>query len=355
MRMRRVTETAPLRCEPFAGTLDEWGEVLERFPDREIFQTPAWIRFLAESQGGEPVCLVLKSGDETVGYFAGLIIRRLGLKILGSPFIGWTTERMGVRLLPGVSHRAAVVAVARYAFKNLGCIHFELSDRNISPNEIAGLGFQRALYETYVVDLTPDEDQLFHNMNGSARRYCNRKGPKRGVTVEEARDEEFADDYYAQLCDVFAKQSLVPTYGVDRVRLLVRHLLPTGNLLCLRARDADGRCIATGIFMGMNRYAYFWGNASWRQHQRLRPNEPLHWHAMCYWKRKGMQSYDMCGGGLYKLKYGGQLVQGYRLWKPRYAWIGWARRLAEKGYYSYRRVAGLGRGQRNDVSAGEDV
>ena len=100
--MRPVARSSPLYCEPFAGTLDDWGEVLAGFPDREVFQTPEWIRFLAESQGAEPVILTLKAGVTAVGYFTGLIVPKAGMKILGSPFVGWTTPRMGIRLFPNV-------------------------------------------------------------------------------------------------------------------------------------------------------------------------------------------------------------------------------------------------------------
>jgi hypothetical protein len=341
MTTQLLTGSELLRCERFGGTLDDWGEAISRFPDLELFQTPAWIRFLAESQRASPVLLVLKDGAKTVGYFAGLIVRKAGLRILGSPFIGWTTERMGIRLLPGVSKRAAVEAVMRYAFKELKCVHFELFDLNISRDDVAGLGFQHGIYRTSIVDLTPDEDAIYSAMSSKSCRYCIRKAEKLGVVIEEAYDEGFADDYYAQLCDVFAKQSLIPTYGKRRVQLLIRHLLPTGNLLLLRAREPQGRCIATGIFLGMNQYAYFWGNASWRQDQHLCPNEAIHWHAMRYWKRKGVHFYDFCGGGLYKRKYGGRQIESYHLWKNKYPWIGWARSLAERGYHFYRRIAAL--------------
>jgi len=102
-------------------------------------------------------------------------------------------------------------------------------------------------------------------------RYCIRKAAKLGLIIEEARDEHFADEYYRQLCDVFAKQSLVPTYNKERIQALIRHLLPTGNLLLLRAREPNGRCIATSIFMGMHEFAYFWGNASVASRPALLP------------------------------------------------------------------------------------
>ena len=278
-----------LYCEPFAGTLDDWGQVLAGFPDREVFQTPAWIRFVAESQGAEPVILTIKDGASAVGYFAGLIIRKAGLRILGSPFVGWTTTRMGIRLLPSVSKRAAVKAVMEYAFEHLRCVHFEINDLNIPLHELAGLGFRRKIELSYLIDLAQDEKAIYSRMSSTACRYRIRKAEKMGVILEEANDEGFVDDYFAQLCDVFAKQSLVPTYDKERIRLLIRHLMPTGNLLLLRAREPQGRCIATSIFVGMHQFAHFWGNASWRQDQHFCPNEALQWYSIKYWKQRGVR------------------------------------------------------------------
>ena len=96
----------------------------------------------------------------------------------------------------------------------------------------------------------------------------------------------------------------VPTYGVDRVRELIRCLDPDDSILLLRARAEDGTSIATGIFPGANGVAYFWGGASWREHQHLRPNEAIFWHAMRHWKAQGATSLDMGGGGDYKRRYG---------------------------------------------------
>lgn len=339
--MKSACQATEIRCEPFQGTLDAWDGVLQAFPDHEIFQTSAWIRFLAESQGGEPVLAVLKSRNEIVGYFAGLVVRKLGVRILGSPFIGWTTERMGLRLRPDVSRRPAIKALLDYAFCELGCLHMEFADPQINQGDVVGLGFRTSVFKGSLVDLTLDEDQLYHSFKSSSCRYCIRKGTKLGVVVEEANDDGFADDYYEQLKDVFAKQSLVPTYGKARVQSLIRHLMPTGNLLLLRAREPQGRCIATGIFLGMNRIAYFWGNASWRQDQHFCPNELLQWHSMRHWKNRGMERYDFCGGGEYKKKYGGELFERLLFRKSKYRWLILARELARRSYAVYQHLAGL--------------
>jgi hypothetical protein len=140
---------------------------------------------------------------------------------------------------------------------------------------------------------------------------------------------------------VFAKQSLVPSYDVARVRELIRHVQPSGNLLLLRARDHEGNCIATGIFPALNRAAYFWGGASWREHQNLRPNEPLMWYAMRYWKARGIEWLDLGGGAAYKRKYGTVEVPVPFFRISRFRVISSARRLAKRGFRL--RQAALGR------------
>jgi|SRR5208283_3136380 len=283
----------------------DWGRVLSTFPDAVVFQTPAWISFIAETQNAQPVLAALKEGSDTLGYFSGLTIQKLGLKILGSPFRGWSSPYMGFNLQPSVPRHVAAAALADFAFKELRCVHFEVVDSHITLEDIAGLGFAHEMHPTMQIDLTQSEDDLFKNMTKSCR-WTVRKAEKNGVVIEEAQDAEFAQDYASQLEDVFAKQHLVPHFDVDRVRALIKHVHPTGMLLLLRARDPEGRCIATGLYPGMNQTAYYWGGASWREYQKLYPNELLHWYAIRYWKRRGLTTYNMVGNMEFKQKFGGR-------------------------------------------------
>ncbi len=278
---------------------------LAEFSDRTVWQTREWVAFVAETQGATPLLAELREDGQAVGYFTGLTFSRFGVRVLGSSFPGWTTPYMGFNLAPGVSRRAALAAVERLAWDDLKCLHMEISDPNLAAEDGESLGFAWNIYETYRTDLTKTEDELFKSMESACRR-CIRKAEKSGVVIEEAAqgDLSFADEYYEQLKDVFAKQRLTPTYSVERVRALIRHLHPTGRLLLLRARDPQGRCIATGIYPGYRRMAQFWGNASFRDAQILRPNQYLHWHALRSWKQRGAEVYDWGGGHSYKEKYG---------------------------------------------------
>ena len=193
--------------------------------------------------------------------------------------------------------------IALNAGWDIELLHLELKDRVMRADELDGLGFEMTPTVAFEMDLTADEDTLFDRMKSSCRRAI-RKSVKEGVVLEEASGVDFADEYYAQLVEVFAKQSLRPTYNVSVVRELIQALEPTGRLLLVRARAPDGRPIATGITVAHNDLAYMWGAASWRSGQIHRPNEAILWYEARYWKERGMTVFDLGGGGEYKRKFG---------------------------------------------------
>jgi lipid II:glycine glycyltransferase (peptidoglycan interpeptide bridge formation enzyme) len=300
-------------------TLDPagWGRTLSTFSDANVFQSPAWLAFLAETQNAEPILAVLKEGNETLGYFTGLIIKKFGLKILGSPFRGWSTPYMGFNLRPEVPRQLAAEALKPFAFGELGCIHFEVVDLGMRSEMIGGLDLIHEPRTTLEVDLMQSEDALFGNMTSSCRRNI-RKAEKNGVVIEEARDMAFADEYADQFKDVFDKQGMVPFYGAERMRALIKHLLPTGTMVMFRARDSQGRCIATGAYPALGQIAFYWGGASWREHQKLCPNELLQWSAMKYWKQRGMKIYNLVGAMEFKQRFGGHPVPVIMVGKSKY-------------------------------------
>jgi len=276
---------------------------VEATSPRNVFQTREWLEFVARTQDAEPVVARVLDDGDCVGHFTGLVVRHFGVPILGSPFQGWMTGPMGFDLDSRVDRREAVEALVRFAFKDLGCLHVEVLDRHATFSELAGIGARLAEFHTFELDLRPPEDALLAGMSSACRRAL-RKGIREGVQVEEAHGVEYADEYYAELQDVFAKQGRRPPYDAERVRELIRCLEPTGHLLLLRAREPGGTPIATGIFPVHDDFAYLWGSASWRSHQILRPNEALLWSAIRRIKERGVPLLDMGGGGDFKRKFG---------------------------------------------------
>jgi len=342
-----------MKCSPVNLADVNW-EFLDSFADRTVFQTRQWLNFIAQTQRATPLIAELTQQGRVVGYFSGLTFSRFGVKILGSSFPGWTTPYIGFNLLPEVSRAEALAAVEKMAWDTLKCLHMEVSDPYFTIEDGQQLGFACEFHSSYRTDLTQSEEQLFQNMDSACRR-CIRKAEKSGVTIEEADDPRFADDYYDQLKDVFAKQGLVPSYKVDRVRALIVHLAGTGRVLLLRARDPKGNCIATGIFPGFNKIAEFWGNASYRSSQILRPNEAIQWYVMRYWKRRGVELYDWGGGRAYKEKYGCTVFRVPRFVKSRYQFVSNLRNEVRNMMSRKQRVLGwLRAGQRHEAASREE-
>jgi Acetyltransferase (GNAT) domain len=227
------------------------------------------------------------------------------VRILGSPFQGWMTGPMGFSLDPDVPRPEAMHSLVRFAFRELGCLHVELMDRDTGFEELSGLRARLVRFPTYEMDLTQDEEAIFGSMSSACRRAI-RKGEKMGLRVEEAHGVEFADEYYDQLLAVFERQGhgRKPPYSRERVREMIRCVEPSGNLLMLRAVTPEGERIATAIFPARQDFAYFWGGASWPSHLILRPNEAIFWHAIRHFRERGVRMLDLGGGGDYKRKYG---------------------------------------------------
>jgi hypothetical protein len=319
-----------MEFEPVPYSKVDW-QRLDAFPDRTVFQIKPWLDFVSATQNAKPVVARLAHRGDVCGYFTGLVTRRFGAAILGSPFRGWTTSYMGFNLAPGVNGEAALEALERFAFRQLGCVHVELMDRCITPAAALACGYKVNTFSGFEVDLRRSEEEIFAAFSATTRNYA-RKALQNGLYVDESLDEHFADQYYEQLRSAFSKHDLVPTFGIERVRALIHHVFPSGQLLLLRVRTQTGECIATGIFPAFNDMMYFWGGASARAHQHLRPNELLQWAAIRYWKARGVGKYDMGGGGSYKRKFGGSPIQVPWIHKSKYPIVGWCRDRARTAF-----------------------
>lgn len=320
---------------PLEGGPSDW-ESVDALPDRLVYQSREWLDFLGVTQGARPVLAELLENDRLLGYFTGALVRKYGVPILGSPFRGWSSGPMGFTFVEEVDPADVLHALAEYAFGTLGCWHLELLDTDFGPMDPYGLGYQAKPHLTYQIDLERSEDEIFAGASSPCRRAI-RKSERSGVRVEEAHDLGFADDYHAQLQEVFARQGAEPPYGPERVRQLIRALEPTGpRVLLLRALSGEGECIATGIFPGMNQLAFFWGGASRRAHSSVRPNEAVTWYAARWWKARGATRLDLGGGGEnegfrdYKLKFGPETVTVPALRRSRFGAVRHARDMAER-------------------------
>jgi CelD/BcsL family acetyltransferase involved in cellulose biosynthesis len=295
---------------------------LSDFDGANIFHTLPWINFIADAKKAEPIIAAIQSDNQVQGYFMGFITEKYGFRILGSPFRGWCTYFMGFILLPGVSYHDVLQAFPRFAFDELKCHYIEIVDENLKKDEWQGLSYQVEKLHWFALDLTQSEEELLANMTPKSVRKHIRRAIRKGIVIEETTDPGFADEYYAQYQEILAKKSLEPAYSLDFVHQMIKHLLPTGNLLLLRARTAEGVCIATDISLIFNKVAVGWGGASLPQYQVLNPNELIYWYGMKRLKAMGAEVLHLGGEAVeFKKKFGSYEAQIFRLMKPRYAFL----------------------------------
>src|SRR5512133_1946677 len=119
--------------------MDGVDPTIEVLRTRNVFRTREWLEYVERTQQAEPVIAHVERDGELVGAFTGLIVKRFGVRILGSPFQGWMTGPMGFSRQPGVPRAEAMQALVRFAFRKLGCLHVELMDRQAGFEELGGL------------------------------------------------------------------------------------------------------------------------------------------------------------------------------------------------------------------------
>ena len=317
-----------------------WQETVETYADAEVFHTSDWLGFLVSTQRIEPVTAAVLADGHIVGHFVGGVVVRFGMKILGSPLSGWGTQCMGFLLRAGADRRAAADALVPFAFDSLGCVHIELGDRHLRREEMRESGYVARIGTTFVVDLIADEVTAMNTMRKTTRNYI-RQSVRKGLVADASGGPDFADEYYAQLVDVFARQGLSPTYSRERVHHLIRCLAPSGKLATLRVRAPDGSCIATSISLAGKRTAVLWGTASAPSALHFHPNELLHWQTMQHWRARGLATYDMGGGGPYKAKYGGVERDSIRFHRSRYPFLQHGRAIVRYLFRATQRSRGL--------------
>jgi CelD/BcsL family acetyltransferase involved in cellulose biosynthesis len=329
-----VTDRSPRRrangvaLERIQYDPDSWSAVLATRDDADVFHTVQWLNFLRESQGAEPVIAAIRVDEAPAGYFVGAIVKRFGVRILGSPLRGWATESMGFLVEPGVDRRSVADALALFAFRELGCVHVELSDRHLTTRDMDASQFQMEAGRTFRLNIEPPEETVFGGIRRTTRQEI-RKAVRAGLQTEVATDAEFVDEFYGFLTATFARQGLAPTYRADRVHQL-RRALEGGHLLLLRVRAPDGRTIGTSISVGLNRRAYAWGMAFDRENQEHHAIELLWWETIRHWRSRGATMFDFGGGGEYKAKYGGELAETLQLNQSRWPVVQMGRSAARR-------------------------
>lgn len=306
--------------------------------NQTIFTTKLWVDFLEKNQKIEPIILDLMDGKTVKGVFVGGLIKKAGIKILGSPFEGWLTPDMGFIVLDELDFNDAIQVVANYAFKELKCWIVQIEDKKIiieKLNPKYHVETDKLLY----MDINKSDDEVLKGFTKNGRRDV-RASERKGVKfIEVSFDEQFVETHYKQLEDVFDKQGLKPFYSIDKLIDLVEFFKDyPERVVALEAISEDGTNVASNFTFGYKKWAYYVGAASYREHQKLLPNEGLVWKFIQSWKEKGIINLDLVGYRQYKMKYAPEIIEVPVVMIERFPGVIMMKNLAKKAIVMKRKI-----------------
>jgi len=329
-RTTATVDTAKLsyRLDPLSDDeVQRWDELTAECDDRTLFHHRAWLEYLAESRGVRTRHWAIRSGNHTMGYFCGGILRVGPFRVLGSPLKSWGTNVMGPLIEGDVDHHELLRALDSLAVGE-GFAMIELEHPVLSKDALEGAGFEPVRDWTYSVPLAPEDPQAAWKALESTCRNRIRRAEKAGLKVEDTDDPAVADEFYDFYLDLMRRKRMAPPFSRRTARLLVSHLKKADCIFALRVLDRGGRLLAVGLFPHDDDTMYFWGGASLADGHDLCPNDLLHWTAMQMAAHRGLRTYNMSGHGRFKRKFGGALIEVTRWHKCYWQTARWAR----KGY-----------------------
>jgi predicted N-acyltransferase len=288
----------------------DWDRIVAGYESGTLYHSSGWLSFLEHTQDARVIVEPFSDGLD--GYHVAALVRKGPFQILGSPLPGWTTVRMGPLFNRNGTDQSALAAEIGDFGKRHKISMFELVSWQLDDSVMIEDGWSGQPDHTMVVPLPSTHQELWDDRLKSTCRNRIRKAQKNGLTVEIGLDDKLVDDVWDRVDAIFRHQDLVVSYDKARIQALYDELAPRDRVVGVRVIAPDGHLAACGIFPFDDKCIYFWAGASRPEDRALVPNELMHYELMCHAIDRGITSYDMCGGGDYKKKFGAERVDTQR-------------------------------------------
>lgn len=307
-----------------------WNECLERSSHATPLHRYEALDVLERHSNAEARPLVGYEGEEVVGVFPAFEVSKAGVRSVFSPppyswvqylgpAIAQDRSGEGGKLLDRpqfeARHLGFVEACLDWLDSGVGpwYVHVHTGPEYADPRPFAANGFEVRPRYTYVVDLTPDRDDLLMTFASDARRNV-----RSGEDIEYSIRDGNADDaawIIERVAERYEEQG--KSYGVDPE--MVRELyerLPDGAVrpyVCSVRGEPTGGIVA----LDDGDTVYRWQGGT-KTDTDVPVNDLLDWHVMVDAKERGVRQYDLVGAenqriNRYKAKFGPELSAYYTL------------------------------------------
>ncbi|MFZ5376699.1 MAG: lipid II:glycine glycyltransferase FemX [Patescibacteria group bacterium] len=145
---------------------------------------------------------------------------------------------------------------------------------------------------SFILDLTPDEETLFSNLQ-SKTRYNIRLASKKGVQIFENSTAEGMEEYVKILEETTKRQGFY-AHSPEYFRKMWQSLSPTGMIRIFQA-IYQGEILASWIMFVHNQTLYYPYGASRSIHREVMASNLMMWEMIRFGKAMGCTSFDMWG------------------------------------------------------------
>ena len=78
----------------------------------------------------------ISKDGEFIGFFSALVVRKFGLKIVGSQFVGWSTSYMGLDVVDPSQKTEILQKLIPFVMKDASCVYLQICDRDFDKEEL---------------------------------------------------------------------------------------------------------------------------------------------------------------------------------------------------------------------------
>jgi hypothetical protein len=288
----------------------EWERFIESSDKATLFHTSNWFKLLLEVYGVYVHRLGIFDNDKLIGIFPILIRKRGPFRLAGSPLSGMATPCLGPiidqPLLPDILDE-----FDRFQKKEKIDYVDIMFPYLVQENILKERGYVVEERKTFILDLTQNIDQLWVGFEVRCRNAI-RKSQKAKVEVIEADTPEFLKEYYNMAIDVYKRQNRPPAIPFKFFQTLWNILKPQNRLKVLFARY-EGKLIAGAIFPHFKDTIYYTDGVSYREYNKVAPNNLIQWELIKWAVENKFKRYDMVGANIpsiakFKASFGGMIL-----------------------------------------------
>ena len=272
-----------------------WDQFLQQCPDAHVEQTVAWSR-LKQIYGWKPVWLWVTRGDQIIG--GAMMLTRRAARFASVAYIErgpvWDVrdpESMHLVLEAlsqlTASMRLTYLVVAPPYCGNVIVPHLELMRFRQKPDGLHPTGVGKA---TLLIDLRKEEDELLSEMSMTKRQNI-RRAIRKGVQVRlgDGADAGLMRDLMWSACK---RRGTAPVPSQpDFFSILWQELGPSG-LVKFFIAEVDGQAVSAGAVQVFGGVTQLWRVGWSGTHDRLNPNDLLHWEMIKCAKKNGCRTFD---------------------------------------------------------------